>query len=97
MAHTNKEDLGIMLSFSFEEPINNDLAYNVYKNYVKLINSSDNETIDYLWRLVKQDRPGILKLRMKFAERGFELTPSQCEQYMFILATSLVDSIEQKK
>lgn len=97
MSHTNKEDLGIMLSFSFEDTIDINLAYKVYENYLDLIQNSDNETIDYLWRLVKQDKRGILKVRMSFAEKGYELTPTQCEQYMFILATSLVDSIEQKK
>jgi len=48
MAQTNKEDLGIMLSFSFEEPISNDLAYQLYENYIGLIHESDNQTIDYL-------------------------------------------------
>lgn len=96
MSTTNKEELELILSVSFEEPLDIEVAYKAYGNYLELINNADIDTIDYLWRLVKTDKKGLLKVRMSFAEKGFELTPNQCEQYIFILATSLVDSIEQK-
>jgi hypothetical protein len=95
MSITPKEELELMLVFSFYEPIEIELAYKVYINYLNMISEADLETTDYLWRLVKQDRQGLLKVRMNFAEKGYELTPNQCEQYMFILATSLIDSIEE--
>lgn len=97
MSTTNKEELETLLSVSFEEPLEIEIAYKAYENYLKLINNADSDTIDYLWRLVKTDKRGLLKVRMNFAEKGFELTPNQCEQYIFVLATSLVDSIEEKK
>ena len=96
MSNTNKEDLELMLSVSFDEPIDIEIAYKTYENYNALINSADDETLDYLWRLVKCDNKGMLRIRMSFAEKGFELTPNQCEQYIFVLATSLVDSIGNK-
>ena len=96
MSTTNKEDLELMLTVSFEEPIDIEIAYKTYMNYNKLIFDADEETIDYLWRLVKCDHKGMLRVRMSFAEKGFELTPNQCEQYIFVLATSLVDSIGDK-
>lgn len=96
MSTTNKEELEIILSISFEEPLDIEIAYKAYENYLQLIHDADTDTIDYLWRLVKTDKKGLLKVRMSFAEKGFELTPNQCEQYIFVLATSLVDSIEQK-
>jgi hypothetical protein len=97
MYKTNKEELELMLSFSFIDPLNIETAWDTYKRYLDMIIEADVDTIDYLWRLVKTDRNGMLKARMNFAEKGFELTPSQFEQYIFVLATSLVDSIEQKK
>ena len=96
MPNTNKEDLEILLTVSFEEPLNIDVAYQVYKNYITLIKNGDNETIDYFWSLVRCDYESLLLVRTSFAEKGFELTPSQCEQYIFILATSLVDSINEE-
>ena len=96
MSITNKDDLEFMLAMIFENPLNIDVAYQAYVNYIDLIDHADNLTIDYLWRLVKSDYDGILKTRMSFAEKGFELTPNQCEQYIFVLATSLVDSIGNK-
>lgn len=96
MSITIKDDLELMLVTAFQEPLNIDIAYETYINYIDLINTADNITIDYLWRLVKCDYDGILKTRMSFAEKGFELTPNECEQYIFILATSLVDCIGNK-
>ena len=94
---TTKEDLELLLAVSFDDPISIDAAYKAYSNYMDLISDADNDTIDYLWRLVKYDRQALLKVRMNFAEKGFELTPNQCEQYIFVLATSLVDSIHEDK
>jgi hypothetical protein len=93
MSITTKEELELLLAVSFDEPLNIDVAYKAYHNYNVLIHNADNETIDYLWRMVRADRKALLKVRTSFAEKGFELTPDQCEQYIFILATSLVDSI----
>lgn len=97
MSSTNKDDLELLLTVSFEEPLDINVAYETYKNYSTLIKNADTETLDYLWRMVRTDHKGMLRVRNSFAEKGFELTPSQCEQYIFILATSLVDSIDTPK
>lgn len=93
---TTKDDLEVMLAVSFNEPLDIEVAYKAYENYAFLINDADEMTIDYLWRMVKCDHKGLLKVRISFAEKGFELTPNQLEQYIFILATCLVDSIDNK-
>ena len=93
MSTTTKEELELMMAFAFKEPMPIDPCYEVYESYVSLIAEADDYTSEYLWTIVQQDKKGLLRVRTSFAEKGHELTPDQCFQYMFILGTALSDSI----
>jgi hypothetical protein len=94
---TTKEQLDLMIKVSFPEPLDSIVAYKSYENFNKLIHESDKDTIKYFCDMVSKDKRGLLKLRQEFAENGYELTPNECIQYMFILATCLLDFIEELK
>jgi len=66
-------------------------AFETYNSFYKLCLDDDDDTIRYLHGIVNMNENQRLKLRNDIAEKGFELTPSQLDQYVFILLLAIYD------
>lgn len=89
-----KNYLNDMLLSAYNESIGVDRAWDSFVKFKEYISSGDKDTIKYFMDLVTKDYTDILKLRTSIAEIGYELTPSELSQYIFILTLSMLDSIE---
>lgn len=73
----------------FNDPLEDESAWKTYANFLELFMQEHEETTDYLCRIVEFNRSQRLMFRTRFAERGFELTPNQMNQYIFLLMLAL--------
>lgn len=92
----DKNNLMEMLRSVYDEPISEETAWSSFERFRHYIADGDKDTIDYFLSFVGQDDRELLKLRNSLAETGYELTPSEMSQYIFILTLSLFDSIDNK-
>ena len=74
-----------LLELFYSDSIDSDDAWKAYSNFLLMVSDSDKETMTYLYDVIDYDSDRRLKLRNRMAERGFELTPSQLDQYIFLL------------
>lgn len=94
---SNKKDLTKLLNISYENPIDEKSAIDSYNRFEEFISHADQETIQYFTKIVSLDSFELLELREKIAEIGYELTPEQMSQYIFILLMCLTDNIKPKQ
>tara|TARA_R110000751_G_scaffold60557_1_gene126329 strand:- start:552 stop:839 length:288 start_codon:yes stop_codon:yes gene_type:complete len=73
----------------FNNSLEDDSAWSAYVNFVDLFMQEHEETTDYLCRVVELNIKQRLVFRTKFAESGYELTPNQLNQYIFLLMLAL--------
>lgn len=89
-----KNDLKELLISAYNDSIDENLAWDSFTRFKEHICSGDKNTVKYFVDLVNKDHKDILRLRTSIAEMGYELTPSELSQYLFILTVSMLDSIE---
>ena len=87
----NKNSLKKMLNISYKDSMDEDLAWEAFSRFKKHIDNGDEETISYFLNIACLTETEILKLRTLLAEMGFELTPDQLSQYIYILTISLFE------
>ena len=80
-----RQKITSLLELFYSDSIDSDNAWKVYSNFLLMVSDSDSETMTYLHGVIDADPNRRLKLRNRMAERGFELTPSQLDQYIFLL------------
>jgi len=90
---TSKEELHLMLEFTYDEPLDKTSAWSCYERFQEHLSNGDILTIKYFLQVINYDHEMVLKFRTKFSELGYELTPDQASQYIFILATCIIDRI----
>ena len=83
------EDLLTLLVILYENTIDFDKAWRTYNNFLAIFKDEDEDTIDYLLNIVNMNYRQKLLLRNRIAERGYELTPNELDQYIFILLMAL--------
>ena len=85
------EETGLyqILTSCYDDALHSSTAWNVYKKMVELCKDDDFYTIIYLYRLCYMDREEKLLWRTKIAEMGFELTPTEVDQYILIVRLAL--------
>lgn len=79
----------IMENFS-SHTIENDRAWKVYLDCIKLFKNSDKDTVEYLENVGSMDQKQKLLWRTKIAEIGIELTPIEIDDYIFILSLAIM-------
>jgi len=84
-----QEDLLTLLVILFDDSIDFDRAWRTYNNFVNIFEDEDPATVDYLLNVVNMNYQERLILRNRIAERGYELTPNELDQYVFILLMAL--------
>lgn len=85
----DKELLHDLLSSSYEDNIDIEKAWTLYNNFDELCVSGDFTTIMYLYKICMMNKKDKLIWRNKLAELGFELTPTEVDQYLLILTLVL--------
>ena len=85
----DQEELLTLLIILFDDTIDLDKAWRTYNNFVNIFEDEDPATVDYLLDVVNMNHKQRLILRNIIAERGFELTPNELDQYIFILLMAL--------
>tara|TARA_R110000823_G_scaffold174884_2_gene307485 strand:- start:353 stop:631 length:279 start_codon:yes stop_codon:yes gene_type:complete len=83
------EDLLTLLVILYDNTIDFDKAWRTYNNFLAIFKDEDEATIDYLLNIVNMNYRQKLLLRNRIAERGYELTPNELDQYIFILLMAL--------
>jgi hypothetical protein len=75
-----------------------DHGWEVYLRILGLFKANKCEkTLDYLETVGSMNQKERLAWRTKLAEMGIELTPSQVEDYIFILSLAIVDYWESRQ
>ena len=83
------EELLTLLVILYDNTIDFDKAWRTYNNFLAIFKDEDEATIDYLLNIVNMNYRQKLLLRNRIAERGYELTPNELDQYIFILLMAL--------
>ena len=86
-----QEKISALLKALYRDTIRLELVATTYNNFYKLCLDSDKVTMDYLHDVINMSPDERLELRTRIAERGFELTPNQLDQYIFILVLAIYD------
>ena len=84
-----QEELLTLLVILYDNTIDFDKAWRTYNNFLAIFKDEDEATIDYLLNIVNMNYRQKLLLRNRIAERGYELTPNELDQYIFILLMAL--------
>ena len=84
-----EDSLYQILTACYEDTLKSSIAWNVYQKVLDLCQDGDLYTITYLHKLCLMGKEEKLAWRMKIAERGFELTPNEVDQYMLIIGLAL--------
>ena len=89
-----KKEIDFLLSAIYEEPIEISSAWRSYSSFVSLFDEDDQEIVDYLLNIVELNRKQRLDFRNKIAERGYELTPNQLNQYILLIMIALREYVD---
>jgi|TARA_R110000824_G_scaffold285481_1_gene473666 hypothetical protein len=86
-----QEKISTLLKALYHDTIKLESANATYNNFYKMCLDGDKVTMDYLHDVINMSSDERLELRTRIAERGFELTPNQLDQYIFILVLAIYD------
>ena len=90
----NKETTFKLLQILYRDTIEMESAINTYQKFLDICADEDTQTMDYLIGVVNMSQSQRLKLRNSIAERGFELTPNELNQYIFLLLMAISRHID---
>ncbi len=90
----NKERIFRLLQILYADTIKKESAFKSYKNFLKICSEEDDVTMEYLLGVVSMTTKQRLVLRNSIAERGYELTPNELDQYIFLLTLAIYEYIE---
>lgn len=93
----NKKQLLLVINSFFKmESLEIAHAWSAYLNFKSLCDEGDSDTLDYFFSVIEMDKAGRLELRNLMAKNGYELTPCQLEQYIFILRLCINEFIDNE-
>lgn len=91
-----KREIFSLLETFYNDTIESDTAWETYQNFYDLYSSGDQPTVDYMYGVISMGTRERLMLRSRIAEKGFELTPNQLDQYIFLLFLAIYDMEKYK-
>ena len=83
-----------LLQALYIDTIKEESALRSYKNFLKICSDEDDTTLEYLLYVRNMTAKERLVLRNSIAERGYELTPNELNQYIFLLMLAIYEHIE---
>ena len=84
------------LASIYDSPLDGEMAWNCYSNLLILFLEEDYDTVIYLGAIGSFTHKQRLRLRSKIAERGFELTPNELDQYIFLILVAQSEYMKVK-
>jgi len=85
-----------LLETLYNDTIESDSAWKTYQNFYDICSNGDQPTIEYMHGVVSMVTEERLRLRSRISERGFELTPNQLNQYIFLLFLAIYNMEKSK-
>lgn len=90
----DKKKLISILKSIYTWPISDKKIVEVYNNFKDIINSGDEEAINFMEILIKFDKKQRMQYRNYLASIGYELRPNELDQYILLLIIAMLDMIE---
>lgn len=84
------------LSSIYSPPLDGDRAWDCYTNFMILFLEDDSDTVNYLYTICELTHKQRLLLRNKISEHGFELTPNELNQYIFLILLAMSEYLKVK-
>ena len=81
-----RKKLARILNDFYDEKLKFLKDYNLHLNFQKMYKSADEDTIEFMYNICNMTKRDMLRWRTRLAEKGFELTPNEIEQYILIAA-----------
>jgi hypothetical protein len=81
-----RKKLARILNDFYEDALPTDHAWDTYLNFLKMYKSADEDTVEFMYNICNMTKKDMLRWRTRLAEKGFELTPNEIEQYILIAA-----------
>jgi hypothetical protein len=81
-----RKKLARILNDFYEDALPTDHAWDTYLNFLDLYKSGDEDTVEFMYDICSMSHKEMLRWRTRLAEKGFELTPNEIEQYILIAA-----------
>ncbi len=89
-----KKEIDFLLSVIYEDPIEISKAWRSYSSFVCLFDEDNQDLTDYLLNVVELNRKQRLNFRNRIAEKGYELTPNQLNQYILLIMIALREYVD---
>ena len=80
-----QQDICMLLELFYSDTIELESAWKSYKNFYDICLDGDKATMNYMHNVINMNNSQKLELRNRIAVRGYELTPNQLDQYIFLL------------
>ena len=87
--------ISVLLEAFYSDAIEPESAWQSYKSFYNICLDGDLNTMRYMYGVVNMDLKQRLQLRNRIAEKGYELTPTQLDQYIFVLCLAIYDHIDK--
>ena len=78
----------------YDSSLKDDQVLNCYFSFLDLFLEQDLPTTSYLLSILQLTKRQRLQYRNKLAELGFELTPNELNQYIFLLIMALNEYVD---
>ena len=85
-----------LLETFYNDTIESDSAWKTYQNFYNMYSGGDKPTVEYMYCVISMETEERLMLRSRIAEKGFELTPNQLDQYIFLLFLAIYNMEKSK-
>ena len=92
-----RQQISELLESFYNDAIEPESAWQTYQNFYQICTDGDKDTMEYMYDVIQMDTTQRLALRHKIAARGFELTPSQLNQYIFLLLLATMNYIDDRR
>ena len=89
-----KKDLVKTMQSIYEWPLEEDVIWEVYSNFLELALTKDEYVLEFLNKVVDFTSYERQEYRNKLASMGFELRPDELSQYTVLIMIALKESIE---
>jgi len=90
----NKKEVVKILYSVYDEPIPEKKAWKTFQAFLNLFTEENGAVTNYLLSVIEFNRRQRLSFRNKLAEKGYELTPNQLNQYIFLLIIAMSEYMD---
>ena len=89
-----EQELLSLLSEIYDDTIPHKNALKSFKAFTNLFMEENGAVTEYLLSVIEFNKIQRLKFRNRLAEKGYELTPNQLNQYIFLLIVAMSEYMD---